>query len=284
MHYSSQQLETFITQQATLQASINALQPLALVAERLSTRLESFESATANALTKLEGLVVEIAANLNDINHSRAIVRGTSRAASKKRRSSVSPPQSPEFPPFKRRKSDLAPGSPEIIPSSQPNSVGEDDSNDESTSSTARTLRLSAALPLLRLTPSTPLKQAEYKLDNQIPLVLAPSPPEKQNINCARPDSSRSLENTDGTVNRPQATNISEDPRTSFPQSPQITPGLQIKDFRKTPYQVSRSSLSPRLTTRSMPGVSRRFPNHLLANLHPFKHRTRSNQYQLLHH
>ena len=259
MHCSSQQLETFTTQQATLQASINALQPLVLIAERLSTRLESFESATANGLAKLENLVVEIAENLNDIKHPRATIRGSINA-SKKYRPSVSPSLSPEFPPFKRRKLDLAPSSPEIIPSSQPYSVGEDDSNDESTSS--------AALPLLRPTPSTPIEQAEYNLDNQIPLVLAPCPPEKQNTNAARSHSSRSLEHTDRTVNPPQAISTTEHPRVPFPQLPQIAPGLQVEDFRKTPYQVGiLSHCLPRLTTRSTPCLSRRFPIPPLATL-----------------
>ena len=231
MHYSFQQLETFTTQQATLQASINALQPLVLVAERLSTRLESFESATANALAKLEGLVVEIASSLDDIKHPRDTPN--------KRYPSVSPPQSPEFPPFKRRKLDLTPSSPEIIPNSQPNSVGEDDSNDESNSSNMPMLRFSAALPLLHQTPPTLIKQAKYKLDNQLPIVLVSSPPEKQNTNRPRSASSRSLENTNRIISPPLATNITEHPRASFPQSPQIGPGPQVEDFRKTPDQVS---------------------------------------------
>jgi hypothetical protein len=234
MHASSQQLETFTTQQATLQASINALQPLVLVAEKLSTRLESFESATANALTKIEGLVVEVAANLNEAKHSQAIIGVGSKNPSKKRRPSVSPPQSPEFPPFKKRKLDLAPGSPEIIPSSQPTSMSEDDSNDEPTSSTVTTLPFSAALPP---TAST-FKQAKYELDNQIPIILASSQPEKQNRNRARSDSPRSLEDTNRAANNPQATNITEHLRASFLQPPQIGLYPWLEDFRRTPYQV----------------------------------------------
>jgi hypothetical protein len=237
-----QQLETFIAQQATLQASINALQPLVFATEKLSSRLESFESVTANALAKLEDLVVEIAANLNDIKCSRDVERESNTNSSKKRHSSISPPPSPEFPPFKRRKYDLTPSSPEIIPSSQPNSVGENDSFDEPTSCTVPAMCSSNALPLLCPTPYTPT-QAEYKLSNANSPVPTPCPLEKQKANPAQSYSSRSLKGTNVMVGPFQDANIKECPRASFPQLPQIPPGPAVDDHRKTPYQVGISHI-----------------------------------------
>ena len=267
-----QQLETFIAQQATLQASINAIQPLVFATEKLSSRLESFESATANSLAKLEDLVVEIAANLNDTKHSRDIERDSSTNSSKRRHSSISPPPSPEFPPFKRRKYDLAPSSPEIIPSSQPNSIGENDSFDEPTSSTVPAMRSSNALPLLCPTPLTPT-QPECKLSNANLTVLTPCPPEKQKTNPVQPYSSRSLKSTNVMVDSFQGAYITERSRASFPQPPQIPPARAVDSHRKTPYQVGISHMVLNnshwiYSTSQIPNLSPRQPP-LFASLNP---------------
>ena len=235
-----QQLETFIAQQATLQASINALQPLVFATEKLSTRLESFESATANGLAKLEDLIVEITANRNDIRNHRDIERKSNTNSSKKRHSSISPPLSPEFPPCKRRKFDLAPSSPEIIPSSQPNSIGENGSVDEPTSPTVPAMRTSIALPPLCPTPFTPT-QAEYKLSNAISSVPSPCPPEKPKANPAQSHSLRSLKSTNVMVDSSQGANITERSRASFPQPAQNPPGRVVDNNGQTPYQVGIS-------------------------------------------
>ena len=234
----SQQLETFTTQQATLQASINALQPLVLVAEKLSTRLESLESTTTNALAKLEDLVMEIATNLNDIKYSQSIRGGSSSTASKKRRSSISPHPSPEFPPSKRRKFDLAPVSPDFIPSSQPNSVGEVESIDGPTSSTAPTPRSSIALPLLRPTPFAPPTQTKYSLNNQISPVPVPCSLEEQKASSVQSHSLRFLENTYRMADSSQAASIAENPHASFPQEPRIPPCIEVEILKKTSHQV----------------------------------------------
>ena len=182
---------------------------------------------------------MEIAAKLNDTKYSQAISRGSSSGASKKRHQSISPPPSPEYPPFKKRKLDLTPSPPEFIPSSQPNSVG--DSIDGPTASTVAVLRSSPALPLLHSTPFTPT-QARYKLNNQVSPVPTPCPPEQQKANHARSQSSRSTEDTNRVLNYPQAANNTEYSRASFPQTPQIPPGLEP---RKTSYQVGIVSYSP---------------------------------------
>ena len=235
-----QQLETFLAQQATLQASINALQPLVLATEKLSTRLESFESATANALANLDDLLVEIAANLNDIKHLRDIERDTNTNTSKRRLSSILPPPSPEFPPFKRRKFDLTPSSPEVIPSSQPNGVDENDSVDEHTSPTVPATPSSNALPLICPTPFTPT-QAEYKLSSAVSPVPTPCPLEKQKAKPAQSRSPRSLKSTNIMVNSLQGSSITEHSRALFPTPPQMPPDRAVDDHKTTPYQVGIS-------------------------------------------
>ena len=235
-----QQLETFLAQQATLQASINALQPLVLATEKLSTRLGSFESATANALANLDDLLVEIAANLNDIKHHRDIERDTNTNTSKKRHSSILPPPSPEFPPFKRRKFDLTPSSPEVIPGSQPNGVDENDSVDRPTSPSLSATRSSNAPPLLCPTPFTPT-QAEYKLSSVISPVPTPCPLEKQKAKPAQSHSPRSLKSTSIVVNSLQSVDTTEHPRVLFPPPPQFPPVRAVDDRRTTPYQVGTS-------------------------------------------
>ena len=274
-----QQLETFTAQQATLQASTNALQPLVFATEKLSTRLESFDSTTVGALAKLEGLVVELAGNLNDIRD----IGRSSTNTSRKRHSSISPPLSPEFPPLKRRKFDLAPSSPEIVPSSQPNSVGDDDSVDEPPSAVP-TARSSTALPQLCPILFTPT-QVEYNLNNQISPVPTPCPLAKQKTNLTQFHSSRSLKNTDGMVDSSQDANITEHSRPSFPQPPQIPPGREVHDHKQTPCQVGISHTFSNNFTRPILRLSRRSPTYFPANLRCLrllKHRILINQYQPL--
>ena len=183
---------------------------------------------------------MEISANLNDIKHPRDIERESDTNTSKKRHSSISPLPSPEFPPFKRRKFDLAPSSPEVIPSSQPDVVDQNDSIDGPTSPTVPVARSSNALPLLCPTPYTPTK-AESKLRNVISSVPTPCPLGKQKTKPARTYSPRSPKSAKNLVNSLQGANITEHSRASFPPQAQIPPGRAVDDHRTTPHQVGIS-------------------------------------------